>query len=192
METTKIPKVTTHKHLGITLNSTLSWSDHIKSVYINCARKIGMLKRLKRKLYPSVFKRIYTGAIRPKMEYACARCGVAGLLPSLWTCKERSADAITSNCLHYKNGLTISHLHYFLKYAYTKPQIPCANFASSFILFGSLFSKNLLPCSKCELSAIQEGRNWRANFLARNSAKLFVNTKVHIFGKETCKTHRQF
>ena len=30
-----------------------------------------MLKRLKRKLHPSAFKRIYTGAIRPKMEYAC-------------------------------------------------------------------------------------------------------------------------
>ena len=71
MESTKIPKVTTHKHLGITVNSTLSWSDHIKSVYINCARKIEMLKRLKRKLHPSAFKRIYTGAIRPKMEYAC-------------------------------------------------------------------------------------------------------------------------
>ena len=71
MESTKIPKVTTHKHLEITVNSTLSWSDHIKSVYINCARKIGMLKRLKRKLHPSAFKRIYTGAIRPKMEYAC-------------------------------------------------------------------------------------------------------------------------
>ena len=71
MESTKIPKVTTHKHLGIIVNSTLSWSDHIKSVYINWARKIGMLKRLKRKLHPSAFKRIYTGAIRPKMEYAC-------------------------------------------------------------------------------------------------------------------------
>ena len=59
------------KHLGITVNSTLSWSVHIKSVYINCIRKIGMLKRLKRKLHPSAFKRIYTGAIRPKMEYAC-------------------------------------------------------------------------------------------------------------------------
>ena len=57
-----------------------------------------------------------------------ARCGVAGLLPSLWTCKELSADVITSNCRHYKNDSTISHLHYFLKYAYTKPQIPCTNF----------------------------------------------------------------
>ena len=69
MDTTEIPKVTTRKHLGISVNSTLSWSDHIKSVYINCARKIGILKRLKRKLHPWAIKRIYTGAIRPKMEY---------------------------------------------------------------------------------------------------------------------------
>ena len=33
---------------------------------------------------------------------------------------------------------------------------------------------------------------WGANFLARKSAKLFANTKVHIFGKEKCKTRRQF
>ena len=72
METTKIPKVTTHKHLGITVNSTLSCQITSKAcTLINCAGKIGMLKRLKRKLHPSAFKRIYTGAIRPKMEYAC-------------------------------------------------------------------------------------------------------------------------
>ena len=116
METTKIPKVTTHKHLGITVNSTLSWSDHIKSVYINCARKIGMLKRLKRKLHPSAFKRIYTGAIRPKMEYRCTvwSRGPTSKLVDL----QRTfcpCDVITSNCLHYKNGSTISHLHYFFK-----------------------------------------------------------------------------
>ena len=71
MKTTKIPKVTTHKHLGITVNSMLSWSDHIKSVYTNCTRKIGMLKRLKRKLRPSAFKRIYTGAIALMQNKLC-------------------------------------------------------------------------------------------------------------------------
>ena len=75
METTKIPKVTTHKHLGITVNSTLSWSDHIKSVHItgNCARKIGMLKRLKRNL-SCIFQHSNESTreqFRPKMEYAC-------------------------------------------------------------------------------------------------------------------------
>ena len=47
---------------------------------------------------------------------------------------------------------------------------------------------NVFGNGKCELSAIQGGRNWGTNFLARKSAKLVANTKVHIFGKEKCKT----
>ena len=35
---------------------------------------------------------------------------------------------------------------------------------------------NVFGNGKCELSAIQEGRNWGANFLARKSAKLVANT----------------
>ena len=50
---------------------------------------------------------------------------------------------------------------------------------------------NVFGSGKCELSAIQDGRK-RCKFLARKSAKLFANTKVPIFGKEMCKTHRQF
>ena len=57
-----------------------------------------------------------------------------------------------------------------------------ANCFAECIVFGN---------GKCELSAIQEGRK-TCKFLARKSAKLFANTKVHIFGKEKCKTHRQF
>ena len=36
------------------------------------------------------------------------------------------------------------------------------------------------------------GEKLRCKFLARKSAKLFANTKVQIFGKEKCKTRRQF
>ena len=51
---------------------------------------------------------------------------------------------------------------------------------------------NVFGNGKCEVSAIQEGRNRGANCLARKRAKHVANTKVHIFGKEKCKTHRQF
>ena len=51
---------------------------------------------------------------------------------------------------------------------------------------------NVFGNGKCELSAFQKVRNWGAKFLARKSAKLFANTEVNIFGKEKCKTHRQF
>ena len=43
------PRVTTHKHLGVHINSRLSWQDHIDHVYTDCARKIGILRHLQRK-----------------------------------------------------------------------------------------------------------------------------------------------
>ena len=51
--------------------------------------------------------------------------------------------------------------------------------------------RNVFGNAKCEFSAIQEGK-MRCKFFGKESAKLFANTKVHIFGKEKCKTHRQF
>ena len=50
---------------------------------------------------------------------------------------------------------------------------------------------NVFGNGKCELSAIQEGRK-RCRFLARKSAKLFANTKVHIFGEESAKLIANF
>ena len=50
---------------------------------------------------------------------------------------------------------------------------------------------NVFGNGKCELGAIQEGRE-RCKTLARKGGKPFSNTQVHIFGKEKCKTHRQF
>ena len=44
---------------------------HLSHMFLSFMVRTSPLKRLKRKLHPSAFKRIYTGAIRPKMEYAC-------------------------------------------------------------------------------------------------------------------------
>ena len=41
-------------------------------VYSACAQKVGMLRKLHRKVLPSALRRIYIGAVQPKMEYACA------------------------------------------------------------------------------------------------------------------------
>ena len=68
----QVPKVTEHKHLGITIQTSLKWSRHICNVYTACARRVGILRRLKRKLQPSTILKIYTGTVRPIMEYACA------------------------------------------------------------------------------------------------------------------------
>ena len=71
MNGTQIPQVTSHKHLGVNFNNMLSWQQHVDKVYTSCARRIGMIRRLRRKLHPVVLKRIYLGAVLPKLEYAC-------------------------------------------------------------------------------------------------------------------------
>ena len=51
----QIPKVTEHKHLGITIQSSLKWSRHICNEYTACARRVGILRRLKRKPTSTAF-----------------------------------------------------------------------------------------------------------------------------------------
>ena len=43
MNGTQIPQVTSHKHLGVNFNNTLSWQQHVDKVYTSCARRIGMI-----------------------------------------------------------------------------------------------------------------------------------------------------
>ena len=72
MNNTQIPQVTSHKHLGIHFSDTLSWQKHIDKVYTSCAQRVGMIRRLRRRFSPAVLKKIFIGAVQPKLECACA------------------------------------------------------------------------------------------------------------------------
>ena len=72
MDGTIIPQVTAHRHRGVMLNQKLTWHNHIDNLYTSCARRVGILRRLRNKLQSQVFKKIFIGSIRPKLEYACA------------------------------------------------------------------------------------------------------------------------
>ena len=67
-----LPTCTTHKHLGITLNSSLTRQDHINFIYSTCARQVGILARLRNVLTKTTVTKIYIGFIRPRLEYASA------------------------------------------------------------------------------------------------------------------------
>ena len=43
-----VSQVDHHKHLGIHFNKSLTWTDHVNEVFSMCARRIGMLRRLRR------------------------------------------------------------------------------------------------------------------------------------------------
>ena len=65
-----ITQVSTHRHLGLVLNESLSWSDHVDFVVSKASTRIGFLRRLKHKTSPLVVRDLYMYCIRPILEYA--------------------------------------------------------------------------------------------------------------------------
>jgi hypothetical protein len=68
-DTTPIKRVSTHKHLGVTISHDLTWKHHIKEVTDKATRRLGVMRKLKYKLDRRSLERMYMGFIRPLLEY---------------------------------------------------------------------------------------------------------------------------
>ena len=72
-----ISQVLTHKHLGLTLDSHLSWSSHVEAIISKASWKLGLLCRLRHTLPSPAMQSLFTVCIRPAIEYASvAWCGI--------------------------------------------------------------------------------------------------------------------
>ena len=67
----QLTDVESHKHLGLTLSSRLTWSAHIVNIAESVSSMVDVLKRLKYDLDRKSIETIYFSFIRPKLEYAC-------------------------------------------------------------------------------------------------------------------------
>ena len=65
-----VPQVLTHKHLGLIIEHTLSWTPQVISVCSRAAKKIGLLRRFRNRLSNLSTQFLYTTSIRPILEYA--------------------------------------------------------------------------------------------------------------------------
>ena len=61
--------VTKHKHLGIEINSNLTWKDHCKTIYENASKKLNILATLKTLNDRKTLTTMYTSFVRPGLEY---------------------------------------------------------------------------------------------------------------------------
>ena len=60
----------THKHLGVTFNSSGKWEDHINEIINKCAKMIAVMRKMKMKLSRNCLNTMYLSFIRPVLEYA--------------------------------------------------------------------------------------------------------------------------
>ena len=74
-----IPQANSHKHLGLVLNSKLSWSDHVEHIRSKAAKKVGLLRRIRKQLPSLVLRTLYITCIRPTLEYATVEHGEASV-----------------------------------------------------------------------------------------------------------------
>ena len=71
LDGTVLENVSSHRHLGIVINSKLSWTSHIDYILQGVSKLNDIFICLKRKLHRSTLNRIYLAFVRPKLEYAC-------------------------------------------------------------------------------------------------------------------------
>ena len=68
-----VPQVETPKFLGVTLDTRLTWKPHLEPVEAKATRKLAIMKKLAGTTWGAnsdILKQVYTGAVRPVVEYA--------------------------------------------------------------------------------------------------------------------------
>ena len=90
-----VKKVSEHKHLGIILDSKLSFSAHIKSAISKTRKGIGLLKYLSKYLPRHTLNELYKLYVRPHLDYRVSQKKVPTLENSLH--QDYSTDLNHSN-----------------------------------------------------------------------------------------------
>ena len=70
---TILTRVSSHKHLGLVLNSAFTWSDHVTYICNKVSKKLGMLYKSKTRLNRNSLVKLYCSWIRPMIDY-CSQC----------------------------------------------------------------------------------------------------------------------
>ena len=64
-----LSRVFEHKHLGVVLNGSFTWSNHIEYIYRKASRSIGHISRSKHSFNRSTLIKLYVTLVRPIIEY---------------------------------------------------------------------------------------------------------------------------
>ena len=66
------------RYLGVQIDNSLNWKEHIKTVSTKVSRAISFLKHAKTFLRQETLKTLYTGIVESYFRYCCSVWGCAG------------------------------------------------------------------------------------------------------------------
>ena len=87
------------KYLGVHIDSSLDWKNHIQETSKQISRSLGMIKYTKRYHPFDALKNLYTSVIDPNIRYCCSVWGVCGVVKihQLQKRQNRAARIITGS-----------------------------------------------------------------------------------------------
>ena len=59
----------THRHLGLTLSNTCTWSEHIQTITTKAWERLNLLRTLKFRVSRKSLEKMYISFVRPLLEY---------------------------------------------------------------------------------------------------------------------------
>jgi hypothetical protein len=105
LDNNPITVVHSDKLLGVTINETLSWKEHINSITKNVSYKLTILKRLKKYLPLPARKLYYQYYILPIFEYCCTVWGKTEKINLMMLIKlQKQAARIVLNKAYYNRS----------------------------------------------------------------------------------------
>ena len=71
----ELQQIDSTKYLGVTLDSSLNWNDHVLKLCSQISRKLSALRRSSKIANESLLNEMYNSNILPVMEYGCSVWG---------------------------------------------------------------------------------------------------------------------
>ena len=98
---TELDTVVNTRYLGVIIDSSLDWKDHIKIISPKVSRAIGILKHARNFILQGTMKTLYTGIVEPHFRCCCSAWGCCGKidLNQLQKLQNRAARIVTNS--HY-------------------------------------------------------------------------------------------
>ena len=95
----ELDTVTNTRYLGVNIDSSLDWKDHIKAISTKVSRAVGFLKYTRNFLPQDTLKTLYTGIVEPHFRYCCSVWGSCGKtdLNQLQKLQNRAARIVTNS-----------------------------------------------------------------------------------------------